>query len=517
MQAFRKTPSLVFLLLAILIGGYIRLSPVVRLDYPINDGGLFYTMTRELQANGYRLPETTAYNALGIPYAYPPLGFYLAGLLADLTGWSLLDIFRLLPALMSVLAIPAFYLLARELAGAETRLSLAALIFALLPATFDWLIMGGGITRSPGLVFSLLTLFCMVRLYTRRELRYVFWTSILAAATVLTHPEDALHTAASALVFFWFFGRNKAGIWKSLAVAGLTLLLTSPWWAVVLSRHGLAPFLAAGSAGWHSAEAVFALLGFNLTNESGLQTMGALALIGLFVSLAQRKYLLPVWLLVIFVSEPRSAPLYLTPALALLAAIALEEVLSLLARLEGRKSAAGELPAFAGRVPKILIALLLLQWVFSSFSLALVESASLTLTKADDRAFAWVRENTPTSSRFLVLTGQQPFTDPAAEWFPALTGRVSVATEQGHEWDGSGNFAEVHRLSAQVQQCYSQGAQCLADWLADGGGPFEYIYLRKLDQLEAVDSALLDALLASGQYELVYDTPEISILRLADK
>ena len=522
MQALRKTPSLVFLLLAILIGGTIRMAQVLRLDYPINDGGLFYTMTLELQANDYHLPETSAYNRLGIPYAYPPLGFYLAGLLADLTGWSLLDIFRLLPAILSVLTIPAFYLLARDLTGSETTLSLAVLIFALLPATFDWPIMGGGITRAPGLLFSMLTLFGIYRLYTRQGFRYVFWTSVLAAATVLSHPEDALHTAASALVLWWFFGRNKTRVWKSLAVAGLTLLLTSPWWVSVLAAHGISPFLTAASTGWHSTEAAFSFLGFNLTNETGLQTMGVLALIGLFISLAQRKFFLPIWMLVIFISEPRSAPLFMTPALALLGALALEEIQFLLARLEGRKIPPGEMHAFAGIISKIFLAILLVQWILSSFTLTLIESATLTLTKADTQAFTWVRGNTPLESRFLVLTGQQPFTDPVSEWFPALTGRVSVATEQGHEWDNSKNFAEIHILSAQVQHCYYRTEQCLAGWLEDGGESFEYLYIRKLQvtssyRLEVVDNALLDNLIASGRYRLVYNTPEVSILHLADK
>jgi hypothetical protein len=250
--------------------------------------------------------------------------------------------------------------------------------------------------------------------------------------------------------------------------------------------------------------------------------MGVLAFIGLFLSLAQRKFLLPVWMLVIFISEPRSAPLYLTPALALLASPALEKILSLLARLEGRKIPPGEMQAFTGIISKIFLAILLVQWILSSFTLMLIESATLTLTKADTQAFTWVRENTPLKSRFLVLTGQQPFTDPVSEWFPALTGRISVATEQGHEWDNSRNFAEIHILSAQVQHCYYLGEQCLASWLKDDGESFDYIYIRKLQvtssyRLEVMDNALLDALLASSRYKLAYDTPEISILHLVGK
>ena len=72
-------PSILFLAVAILIGGTIRLYGVLQSNFPINDGGLFYTMIKDLMANGYRLPVTTSYNHLNLPFAYPPLFLYLTG------------------------------------------------------------------------------------------------------------------------------------------------------------------------------------------------------------------------------------------------------------------------------------------------------------------------------------------------------------------------------------------------------------------------------------------------------
>src|SRR5512133_240620 len=94
-------PSLVFLVLALVVGGYVRLVYVLASPFPLNDGGLFYQMTQELIANHFRLPAITDYNHLGIPYAYPPLAFYLTGLLSQLSGWSLLEIYRVLPAVVT--------------------------------------------------------------------------------------------------------------------------------------------------------------------------------------------------------------------------------------------------------------------------------------------------------------------------------------------------------------------------------------------------------------------------------
>src|SRR5688500_18856872 len=86
---------------------------------------------------------TTSYNDLGIPFAYPPLGFYLAGVVTAATGIDLIELFRWLPLLLSVACVPAFALLAKELV--EPRAARAATYaYALVPASFAWQIMGGG-------------------------------------------------------------------------------------------------------------------------------------------------------------------------------------------------------------------------------------------------------------------------------------------------------------------------------------------------------------------------------------
>jgi hypothetical protein len=502
-------PSLIFLAIAILIGGYIRLSQVLRAPLPLNDGGMFYTMTRDLMENGYRLPETASYNGLDIPYAYPPLAFYLAGGLADLTGWDLLDLFRILPAVFTVLAIPAFYLLARELCQDELQLILATLMFALMPASFDWLIMGGGMTRSPAFLLTLLTLQAIYRLYMRKEARYIFWTALLAALSILTHPETALHTIASAIVFFLFFGKNRAGLLKSLAVAGLTILLTAPWWRLVLARHGWGPFLSASQSGWYTAGAAFQLLRFDLTHEYDLQTIGVLGLIGFFWSLAEKKRFAPFWLLALFVSEPRSASLYTTPVVAILASHTLGRTLQLFDRL--RHPAQETLQPFSSGIARLAFALLLGQWTYSALGTTLLLSRTVALTPADRQAFAWVAANTPSDSRFLILTGYPPLSDPVAEWFPALSGRRSLATLQGQEWNENGNFTEFMEASIALQTCFHRTPDCLADWLVENKASADYLLIRTPVMPE--QNPLIHMLETGENYTLVYQTETVTILR----
>src|SRR5688572_14528043 len=163
---------------------------------------MFYAMARDLQHSGYQLPEFTSYNSGEIPYTYPPLGFYAAALLDDLTPLSMLEVFRWLPLIATCLTIPAFYLLARSMLTSRVALIAAVLAFALIPRSFMWLLMGGGVTRSLGFFFAILALYCVRQLYTKRDRSFLPWATGLSALTVLSHLETGWFLAFSIVVFF---------------------------------------------------------------------------------------------------------------------------------------------------------------------------------------------------------------------------------------------------------------------------------------------------------------------------
>ncbi|HUM27554.1 MAG TPA: hypothetical protein PKN81_15060, partial [Anaerolineales bacterium] len=137
-QSHEKDVTGFFLLLAVVFGLAVRLYPILKTDFPLVDGGMFYTMVNDLRAEGFSLPLVTSYNQADIPFAYPPLGFYLAGLINLLTGISVLNILRWLPFLISMLNIPLFYFMAERLIESKPKAALAALIFALTPSAYWW-------------------------------------------------------------------------------------------------------------------------------------------------------------------------------------------------------------------------------------------------------------------------------------------------------------------------------------------------------------------------------------------
>ena len=143
---------------ALMLAVGVRAFLVLSRDFPLNDGALFVRMTDELAANGFRLPTTTSYNDAGIPFAYSPLAFYGGAFLHAALGVDLVDVVRFVPLVFSALCAVAFWLLARDLIPSRVVVTTALCIFAVLPRSFLWLIMGGGLTRAPGFFFAILAL-----------------------------------------------------------------------------------------------------------------------------------------------------------------------------------------------------------------------------------------------------------------------------------------------------------------------------------------------------------------------
>ena len=170
---------------ALLLGVIVRLAPVAAHDFPLNDGGLFYQMALEIRQAGFALPAATRYNADGIPFAYAPLGFYLAALVGG-SPQGILEAVRWIPPLVACAMLPMFVLLARALLPSARSVVAATFAFALLPRAYLWLIMGGGLTRSLGMLFTMAALWQAHALYTRRDWRLALTTGLCAALAVLS-------------------------------------------------------------------------------------------------------------------------------------------------------------------------------------------------------------------------------------------------------------------------------------------------------------------------------------------
>ncbi|MFC6737073.1 hypothetical protein ACFQEQ_12595, partial [Halolamina salina] len=97
-------------LLAVVV--YLATNP-----YPAYGAGLYLRIADAIAANGYAPPARIAgYTAEGVPFAYPPLQFYVLAVLLDL-GADPVALARVLPSVGVLAALVPVYLLARDYAG----------------------------------------------------------------------------------------------------------------------------------------------------------------------------------------------------------------------------------------------------------------------------------------------------------------------------------------------------------------------------------------------------------------
>ncbi len=485
----------------VLLGIGLRLYFVLSSDFPLTDGGLFFAMIRDLQSSGYALPQYTSYNRADIPFAYPPLAFYLAGLLDSLTPIGLLDVFRFLPFLLNVLVIVAFYRFARTILQDRTAAAFALMAFPLLPTASLVFIMGGGITRSAGFAFATLMLREAFLLNVNGGRKRILTTSALGALTLLSHPQMTYFAALSGVLLFLVYGHSwRAFRGSALAFIGI-LAITAPWWLTVIGPHGIAPYMAATniSAPWY--QGLVWLLTGSVTSERLFPALGLLAAIGALACIAKRELFLPVWLSMVFAMDPRSAHQGATVPLALLSGTAISEFI---------------LPSLTRRQA---FALLTITICLGSASSYFEQRSDVSpLAPSERAAMQWISNNTPEGSTFLVIAPDNPGFEKSAEWFPVLANRVSVATAQGYEWVSGGGFARQVARTDTLRSCAA--VECVEAAAASQGMHYTHVYISKAlpgSKAGGRIAALRASLASDPSYPIIYDGPGAAVFVREEK
>ena len=502
-----------FLFTSVLFGTIVRFAPTIISGRPINDGGMFYVMIQDLMSNHFLLPAFTSYNHLNIPFAYPPFTFYVGGLLS-LLGIPIVQIIRWIPALVSTLSLPAFYCMASLMMDSRPKAALATLVYALIPRSFSWYVMGGGLSRSFGMLFLILTCASAWLLFIRKDLKYMILTILCGAGTILSHPETGLH-AATACALIWFFkGRNARGIRDSLFVILGVAVLTSPWWGTVLYQHGLAPFQSAIKTGGNGSISTILETGLNLTEEPLFSFSILFAIIGLVLQAVSGNWFLPIWLFLPFFVEWRSASAISILPFSILAGTGIADlIIPFLVRLRF-KEYRGDWTGYMSK--NRLLQAVLGFYLFYAFIGAFIYDYSLTnyvIPEQSRQAMQWIKTNTPNSSRFIVLTGRtDPFSDPTTEWFPAITSRTSENTVQGKEWLLGGDFISFLSSLGDLRSCLRASGACIRQWSENRQIGFEYIYLEKQkSDMQPLPNSLLYQLRQDASFLSVFENDGAAI------
>ena len=496
-----------FVITSVVFGAIVRFAPTIISGQPINDGGMFYVMIQDLVSNHFLLPAFTSYNHLNIPFAYPPFSFYVGGMLS-LLGIPVIQTIRWIPPLVSTLSIPAFYWMASLFINSKAKAALATMVYTLIPRSFSWYVMGGGLSRSFGILFLIMTCASAWVLFSRKDPKYMIVTILCGAGAILSHPETGLHAAAACALIWLFKGRNSRGICDSLLVVLGIAALTSPWWGTVLYQHGFEPFQSALKTGGNGSLSILFSSGFNLTEEPLFPISVLIGIIGFVLQVVSGNWFLPIWLFLPFLVEWRSATAISILPLSILAGLGINDlVIPFLIRLR-LKEYKGDWTGYISK--NRFLQGVLGFYLFYAFIGAFIYDYSLTnyvISGQSLEAMQWVTNNTPTSSRFIVLTGRaDPFSDPTTEWFPAITSRTSQNTIQGREWLLGSDFIFFLGSLANLRSCLRQNGGCVTQWSENRQLGFDYIYLEKYrNDSPPISNSLLYQLNQDGSFMSVFE------------
>jgi hypothetical protein len=512
----KNKQALGFVWFITLVALVIRLYPALTTQMPLNDGGLFYVMINDLLNKKFSMPLFTTYNGGLIPFTYPPFAFYLGAIIVKITGAQTLDVLRLIPPVLSAFSVPAFYSLGRRLLKSDIVATLATIFFAFTPLAFEWQIMGGGLTRSLGQIFFILTLSALYDFYAEPTRKTLMMVSFWAALTVYSHPESIEQTVLTALWFWIYFAHSRKMLIRSVVGAILVILLTIPWWGTLISRFGIAPILsvisAAGQEGVPFVGRIFLLFTFNFADEPYLTLVTVLGVIGLFIVFSKKKPFLPVWMLLALLIDLRSGARFATMPLAMLAAVALSDaVIPAIRKIDKDQNNPLDLEQtlLGGTWLKIFTSYVFITLVVGAYFTSLSVAQNLTVRPSEGEAMQWLSESTGQDAIIVTINeGRKPLLDAVTEWMPALTGRRVTTSAFGQEWlDGEifGNSLKAYR---NMQTCGQKNESCLSAWMEQYGS-FDFIFFSMKER----DYPLRVYLLQSTEYQQVYENDGVSIFQ----
>lgn len=504
-----------------LVGTVTRSVGPLTSEFPLNDGGLFYRMILDLRRTWPFLPATTEYNALQIPFAYPPLGLYVGAAFHDLLG---VDALRVLPWLFTCLTVPAVYVLARAISGGVLIPALASSAFAMTPLSFEWLVMGGGITRALGLLLAIVALWLTWRLIDRPSSARAAVAGVAAGMTLLTHPQATLFLLSGGVLFLAARMRTRHELRFVLQAVVVTGMVIAPWIVSVLLQHGVGPLVSAAGSQPGLLTGVYNLLSLDFTGSRVSPVIGTMAVMGLIVSLMRGRWLLPIWFAAVLVLDARGGATYATVPAALLAG---EAFAGLVVAPFWRQRPVERVPSRflrAHPTSSILTAVLLVAALIDAMGSQLAPDwSAVALQGVQREPMAWVATEGPPQAEYLVVTGQPWAEDATAEWFPVLAQARSVATVQGTEWLGTATFNAALEASEDLRRCADQTDACIEAWSDDHAPDYTHVYIPKgtLDgPLGDPDCcvALRQTLRADAHYRTLYDGAGATIFeRLPDR
>ncbi|MBX0286296.1 hypothetical protein [Haloarcula salinisoli] len=488
-------------------------------DYPAYGAGLYVETADAIRANGYALPATVPhYGPEGVPFAYPPLMFYVLALLRDV-GAGAFATSLYLPPLFTLAALVPTYLLGRDVVGDRRAGTAAALLLVLNPQVLEWHISAGGLVRAPAFVFALWGSYAGLRIFRDGAREWVLPGLAAVALVAHTHPTYTIFTVATYLLFWVGYDRSPTGFLRGAVVGFGALALALPWLGTVVSHHGVAVF--SGAAGTHGG-----LFGVVYRLREWGPTGAVVPMVAAVGLLGTRHRVLGAWTAAVWLlfAQPRFT--YTVGAIAMVAAVvelaergyADSVVTAVDSALDRGASETADRPdggvarpaAPARVVVAALVVLSLVGLGGLGYEFAGADGTTPEFVDDDDTAaMAWAADETEPGATFVV------FGD-AAEWFPVYTDRTILVSPWGAEWRGPDTY-EAH-LDAFVNGSECANRSCAEAAMATVDADPDYVYLPNgaytvRGDYERANGTLAASFAEHPRYERAFENDGVVVFR----
>jgi hypothetical protein len=497
-----------------LLGAAIRLAhlPFIDLARPFNKGGLYAEFAHQIAAHGYWLPRVIPfYTDGGIPFAYPPLPFYLEAVLVYSLRLPEFPIVNLLPALFSVLTLPPFYALVREL-RLDDRTALAALlVYATLPTAYSQHVGGAGLAEAFGTFALLWFVFSLARAHHRDSPLSYALAGLFWALCVTASPG----TAYASIPTFGLFAlvqlargqlRPRVRRLALLTLSGVVAVAaSSPYWLSVMLNHGPHVFLdtLATQQGGELADSLGRVLSLRVFQFPGgpAPFLWSIALFsGVVWAAIKRQWALLAWFVALSLVPRERSWTSAVPASILAGVGCTRVLLPLLVRLVRGRPRWTQRPAAAGALVLVLgLTITLLAFALPGRTLAAARRAGLQPSREALQAMEWVRTNTPAESKFVVLHDTY-----VKEWVPRIARRTVLNMAFGSEWEPE-EAVKIKELSS------CRDFDCIHSEVARTMGyPDVYLYLER-SRISSLRARPAGGLAPSTSFELIWQNSEVAV------
>lgn len=444
--------SIVVVLVAGIIFRIIHLFLIPK-GIPFDLGGLYYEFARQIEQANFHFPVTIPfYTDGGLPFAYPPLVFFIEAVILRFFHPDKFLLVNTLPSVFLVISLFTFYFLTKALYPENRSVHVFSLLaFIVLPNTYQGSIQASGVVEAFSSIFVILFMFLTVRLKFEK-----FWNFILIGSVgglcVWSSPGSAYATVYLFVAFALYHFRRQKNYWiylRNLLIAGITsVLVASPYFLTVIHNHSIYIFTQS-FLGQHGADVFKTQLMYTLSLKylTNIDILWVFGLVGLITLIRTRNWIIPFWFISLSLI-PRESVWLVGAAGALLIGYAANLLFIFI--LDGLKSPEGRKKFSSWALALFCLLFLVIKGnlIFDDYYSFYKSVENSLPTTGNINTLEWMNQNLPKDAKVAVVVSNNGI----IEWAPPITKRTILNVPYGTEFDIS-KRATISRFNKKVTDC----------------------------------------------------------------